>query len=556
MVNIKKNINSTEYASIGLSAIGTVAAIVTQQIAYIATPLTLSLTLSLINRQKELGRATKRLTNLEQQSQAVRDSFNALPSAPTTIDFNNLQQGIIDDRKELKRLRTVILEIEKKDRDLSPFLTEIDLTKDSIKQLGLNLSNFQKQFSDSQDSIRVANTDLLLQEVAGNLSNISADFLDIESLDSTSPLKDRSLNLKKVDGDTIYSSIEELKLKLQSLEENSIVSEESIKQIGWRFLTLEKAFDDRQDPIEIANIQRSLSEIENSVSEMSATATITKHEYILDLAKLELAGNTIYVSIEQIESKIHLLTDNFSTIDIYDRLADLDTSLSDLHDYNLSLNNKIERYDRYEIPEIVDAVISDKKIDNLIQQQVDRSNLVQFEIVKQLLPKQHSYDLVSGRNESRQIFLEALAQSQQRLILVCPWLTDYAIDNDVRNLLIAALSRGVSIDIGWGHLSDVKNNIVPLSKQTLLNSKAKKWGGYSAVNWVYELQDEYKNLLTLKILGTHEKFLVCDRKFAMLGSHNYMTSGNSSNERELGVKTDSPETIDKLIELFDRVGLQ
>jgi hypothetical protein len=42
----------------------------------------------------------------------------------------------------------------------------------------------------------------------------------------------------------------------------------------------------------------------------------------------------------------------------------------------------------------------------------------------------------------------------------------------------------------------------------------------------------------------------------MLGSHNYMTSSNISNERELGIKTDSPETIDKLIELFDRVSLQ
>jgi phosphatidylserine/phosphatidylglycerophosphate/cardiolipin synthase-like enzyme len=62
--------------------------------------------------------------------------------------------------------------------------------------------------------------------------------------------------------------------------------------------------------------------------------------------------------------------------------------------------------------------------------------------------------------------------------------------------------------------------------------------------------------LNLKVLGTHEKFLVCDRRFAMIGSHNFMSSGASSSEREVGIKTDSPETIDKLIELFDRVGLQ
>jgi phosphatidylserine/phosphatidylglycerophosphate/cardiolipin synthase-like enzyme len=364
-------------------------------------------------------------------------------------------------------------------------------------------------------------------------------------------LKDRSLNLEKVDGGTIYSSIEELKFKIQSLEENSIVAEESIKQIGWRFLTLEKAFDDRQDPIEIANIQRSLPEIENSVSKMSATAAMTKSEYVLELAKLELASNNIYLSIEQIESKIHLLTDNYSTIDIYDRIGDLDASLSDLHDYNLSLNNKIESYDRYEIPEIVDAIILDKKIDDLIKQRVDQSVREKFDPVEKILPRQYSHDLVCDREKSRQIFLEALSQSEQRLILVCPWLTEYAINLDVQASIRAALDRGVLIDIGWGNLKDVNNDRSRLSKEILLNSKAKKWGGYGAVDWVYELQAEYADLLNLKILGTHEKFLVCDRKFAMLGSHNYMTSNTSSSEREVGIKTDNPELIEQLIELFD-----
>jgi hypothetical protein len=416
-MNIKNNINSAEYASIGLSVIGTIAAVVTQQIAYIATPLTLSLSLNLINRQKELGKATKRIAHLEQQSQAVRDSLNALPAAPTTIDFDNLQQSIFKDREELKRLRTVIFEIKKKDNDLLPFLTEIDLTKDSLKQLGLNFSNFKKQFSESQDSIRVTNTDLLLQEVAGNLSNISADFLDIESLDSTSPLKDRSLNLEKVDGETIDSSIEELKFKIQSLEENSIVPEESIKQIGWRFLDLEKAFDDRQDPIEIASIHRSLSKTGNNISN------------------------------------------------------------------------------------IVDAVVADKKIADLIQQEVDQSNRSQFEIVKQLLPKQYSYTLVSGRSQSRDVFIDALEKSQQRLILVCPWLTEYAINPHIQDLIRAALNRGVRIDIGWGNLGDVENGKLPLSKESLLNSpKAIKWGGYNAVNWVYDLQAEFTYRLNLQIV--------------------------------------------------------
>jgi len=82
-VNIIKNINSIESASIGLSVLGTIAGIVTQQVAYIAAPLTLSLSLSLINRQKQLVTAERRLANLEQQ-------LIVLPAAPTTVEFYKL----------------------------------------------------------------------------------------------------------------------------------------------------------------------------------------------------------------------------------------------------------------------------------------------------------------------------------------------------------------------------------------------------------------------------------------------------------------------------------
>jgi phosphatidylserine/phosphatidylglycerophosphate/cardiolipin synthase-like enzyme len=113
----------------------------------------------------------------------------------------------------------------------------------------------------------------------------------------------------------------------------------------------------------------------------------------------------------------------------------------------------------------------------------------------------------------------------------------------------AALKRGVSIEIGWGHLKDVDNNRAYLSQAELL--KSNDWH-YNALPGLSELQIEYDRLLQLKVLGTHEKFLVCDRQFAMLGSHNYLTSDTKSSEREVGLKTDNPEIIDKLIELFDR----
>ena len=555
-MNIKKNINSTEYASVGLSVLGTVAAIVTQQIAYIATPLTLSLSLSLINRQKDLVKANQRLANLEQQltsdlksvveqSKTVRDSLNDLPPAPTTSDFHQLSESVRLDRAELKRLGTVLINIENRGDNLSPFLTEIDLTKDSLQRLSLNFSNFEKEFNSRQDSTRVASTERVMD--ANNIYTIYAP----DAVSQSTSIDERSLK-HEIDSDrsALYLSIEQIKLKLQFLEENSQASEESLKKIGWHFLDLEKKFD-RQDPTDIINLNKSLLEIGSDLQAIALELSNTKTDHILKLTGLELDRGTIYSSLAETKLKIQSLEDNSIASDLVDRISELDTSLGDLHDYNLKLNNRIDNYQQYEIAEIIDAVVSAQQLDTLIRQEVDRSSLAQLDLIKQILPKKYNYHLVYGREESRQVFLDALQQSQERLILVCPWLTNYAIDLDVRSLIINALERGVSIDIGWGHLKDVNNDRSRLSQAELLKPGKQRWL-YNAVPALEKLQAEYPNLLTLKVLGTHEKFLVCDRKFAMLGSHNYLTSNTSSNERELGIKTDSPELIDKLIELFDR----
>ena len=44
--------------------------------------------------------------------------------------------------------------------------------------------------------------------------------------------------------------------------------------------------------------------------------------------------------------------------------------------------------------------------------------------------------------------------------------------------------------------------------------------------------------------------IVCDRSFAMLGSHNLLTSGVGE-EREIGMRTTDPNLIEKLIERYE-----
>lgn len=167
----------------------------------------------------------------------------------------------------------------------------------------------------------------------------------------------------------------------------------------------------------------------------------------------------------------------------------------------------------------------------------------------------YDYHLVSNRNESRNVLLEALESAQSHLIVVCPWLTRTSINEQVIQKFRAILNRNGQIDIGWGHLSDTGlSQPTQVSRQQLLYAVSRKNQGwkYNALPELEQLEQEYQGRFRLRLLGTHEKYLVCDRCFALLGSHNFLTSGTSSSEREVGLLTNDPRIIEDLIQRFER----
>lgn len=152
------------------------------------------------------------------------------------------------------------------------------------------------------------------------------------------------------------------------------------------------------------------------------------------------------------------------------------------------------------------------------------------------------YQLVFNRAGSRSILLEALEQSQEQLIIVCPWLSQNSIDADLLQRFRDCLDRDCCIEIGWGYLGDRA-------------TPGKGWR-YNALPDLRQLEIQYPNRFKLKLIGTHEKFLVCDRTFALLGSHNLLASGTGSNEREVGIRTTDPQIIHQLRDRFDNIVAQ
>lgn len=74
---------------------------------------------------------------------------------------------------------------------------------------------------------------------------------------------------------------------------------------------------------------------------------------------------------------------------------------------------------------------------------------------------------------------------------------------------------------------------------------------YDAIRELTNLENQHKGQFNLRLVGTHEKVLVCDEEFAMVGSHNFLTS-YPGDKREFGLKTTDKNIISGLINRFEK----
>ena len=190
---------------------------------------------------------------------------------------------------------------------------------------------------------------------------------------------------------------------------------------------------------------------------------------------------------------------------------------------------------------------------NNIPNLVDRSVEIQVTEINELLKKiqPYEYRLVVNRDGGRAELLKGLQQAEEQLIIVCPWL-HYGIQWNnkevIRYFRKFLEKKNSKIDIGWGNYRDIES---VREKPGAIRDKLKNCSNmYSGLNELEKLERDYPDRFNLKLLGTHEKFFVGDRKFAMLGSHNFLTSSDKSAEREVGVWTTDPRIIEGLIAQF------
>ncbi|NJM76244.1 MAG: hypothetical protein HC852_11205 [Acaryochloridaceae cyanobacterium RU_4_10] len=213
---------------------------------------------------------------------------------------------------------------------------------------------------------------------------------------------------------------------------------------------------------------------------------------------------------------------------------------------------------------------SEDILEQLIRQSQTKETINQLlEHIRTIRP--HTYELVWNMEASHEIFIEALESFQYRLILVNPWLSEYAFTPKIKQKFRDALNKpNTRIFIGWGFWGDVydKKSLNPETKIEFNRFEFKKLSDqryddpnrvtwkYKALNWLSDLEEESSGKLTLKLLYTHQKYLVCDNQFTMIGSHNFLTSKPSKTEHgrspdaEVGIRTTDPALIKEIVNKY------
>lgn len=137
--------------------------------------------------------------------------------------------------------------------------------------------------------------------------------------------------------------------------------------------------------------------------------------------------------------------------------------------------------------------------------------------------------------ELREYLFKALKQAKNRVMIVSPWIKSNVVNQEFLSVLEETLKRKVKVHIIYGY------------KQTPGSMKNDNW----SIKKLEDLMHNYKNLNFKKTTNSHRKQVVCDDKFAIVTSFNFLSfraDPNLTYRDELGVILRDEQTIEDLFE--------
>ena len=122
--------------------------------------------------------------------------------------------------------------------------------------------------------------------------------------------------------------------------------------------------------------------------------------------------------------------------------------------------------------------------------------------------------------EIREKFLDYLDNAKESLYIISPWMNNYIINNEFICKLENLLKKGVKVRIIYG-----------IGNKNELDENYRNKNTDNIANKLRNMGKPYKNLFKISHGKTHEKLLICDRKYYINGSFNFLSySGEFENK--------------------------
>jgi len=128
---------------------------------------------------------------------------------------------------------------------------------------------------------------------------------------------------------------------------------------------------------------------------------------------------------------------------------------------------------------------------------------------------QQSHIEFLSTEQHRPVLERALREAQDEILIISPWMNRKACNDTFCRLVGGAIARGVTIRIGYG-MGQERDTYE--AERNRLNVQLVREALQRFVP-----RDRWNQLEMRDTHGTHQKILVCDRKFAVTGSFNWLS---------------------------------